>query len=327
MLLTCAIFFALSFVACNHQELIPPKPFDQMQFSEGNEPNDLRIKLGRMLFYDPILSRDSTVSCASCHIQSMAFTDGKKVGEGIEGRKVLRNSPTLGNVSYHSRIMRDGGVPTLEMQVLVPVQEHSEFDFNMVLLAERLANHKVYSKMALKAYNRPMDPYVITRAIAVFERTMVSNQSPFDEYFYQNITTALSAEQLEGYALFKKLGCENCHSGPDFTNYNYYNIGLYEYYPDSGRTRITNDTNDRGKIKTPTLRNVALTAPYMHDGSIQTVEEVISHFASGGKSHSQKSDLIVDFEISEKEKAEILSFLSSLTDKTFISDTTLSNPF
>jgi cytochrome c peroxidase len=102
---------------------------------------------------------------------------------------------------------------------------------------------------------------------------------------------------------------------------------LYEYYPDSGRTRITNDTNDRGKIKTPTLRNVALTAPYMHDGSIQTVEEVISHFASGGKSHSQKSDLIVDFEISEKEKAELLSFLSSLTDKTFISDTTLSNPF
>ena len=171
------------------------------------------------------------------------------------------------------------------MQILVPVQEHLEFDFNMYLIAERLKKDKEYVKLCKKAYKSEPNPFVITRAIACFERTLISGNSRYDQYKNGNLE-ALNENEIKGMKLFfDKLHCSKCHSGFNFTDLSIRNNGLYELkYPlDSGRMRITHKEMDRDKFKVPTLRNIELTAPYMHDGSVKTLEDVIAHYSTGGK--------------------------------------------
>ena len=304
-----------------------PEGFPKPVFPEGNELTQERIDLGRMLFYDPILSLDSTVSCASCHDQSLAFADNKSISPGIKNRLGVRNAPTLTNVAYNPTLLFDGFLKTLEMQVLVPIQEHAEFNSNIVDIAEMLKQDSTYVRMSLAAYNRMPDPYVITRAISSFERTLISGNSKFDQEVFQRKNVMNRSEKRGMNLFFNQLHCTKCHSGFNFTDFSTQNNGLYEVYADTGRQRATKLEADRALFKVPTLRNIALTAPYMHDGSIATLEEVIQHYERGGISHVNKSQFITPFKLKARQRKDLINFLNCLTDEEFISNPDFSNPF
>ena len=242
------------------------------------------------------------------------------VSPGVAQRQGTRNTPSLANVAYQPYLLREGGVPTLEMQVLVPIQEHNEFDFNIVLVAERLNQDADYITMSLDAYGRMPDPFVITRSIACFERSLLSGYSRYDQYMYYQKPEALTETEIRGMNLFfsHRTNCTQCHSGPNFTNYSFENNGLYEDYADPGRYRFTGKEEDRALFKVPGLRNIEVTMPYMHDGSIQTLEEVINHYNSGGHLHAHKSTFVKPLNLSDSERNDLIAFLSSLTDETFI---------
>jgi len=279
-----------------------------------------RVKLGKHLFYDPILSRDSTVSCASCHKQELAFTDGLPKSVGIRDRMVTRNSPTLTNVGNRTMFLLDGVNPSLESQVGVPIQEHNEFDFHVLLVIDRIANNSTYAEWARKGYDSEVTEYVLKNSIASFERTLISDNSPYDKFLNGN-RAALDNQQKKGMELFfETLYCAKCHSGPDFTEDRLTNNGLYEAYADSGRMRLTETEADRAIFKVPTLRNIAVTAPYMHNGSIETLEEVIKHYESGGHSHPGRGKEIVPFDLTNEERLNLVRFLEALTDQDFLTN-------
>lgn len=302
--------------------LAVPTGFPIPAFPDGNELTPARWVLGKKLFYDPVMSSDSTLSCASCHHAAKAFSDTVAFSPGVAGRPGTRNAPTLANIGYHPYFTREGGVPTLEMQILVPIQEHNEFDFNILLIAERLLRDTAYIRMSQEAYDRDPDAFVITRSIACFERTLVSGQSRYDRYFFQGKNETLTAAEKRGMDLFfsEKTDCSQCHTGFNFTNYAFENNGLYAEYPDPGRFRLTELESDRARFKVPTLRNVALTAPYMYDGSMLTLEAVVEHYNSGGHPHPNKSALVRPLALTAGEKADLVAFLRSLTDDAFVNN-------
>ena len=292
--------------------LIVPKGFPEVNIPNDNQLTIERINLGKKLFYDPILSRDSSISCNSCHLQEFAFTDANPTSIGIEGRLGKRNAMSLANVAYANFLQRESGVPTLEMQVLVPIQEHNEMDFNIVAVAEKMNEDPNYRKLSYEAYGKLPDAFVITRAIAAFERTFLSGNSKYD-------TNQLSESEQRGMALFfsDSLACSSCHGTFLFTNQQPKNNGLYEQYTDSGRYILSGLQEDIGRFKTPTLRNIELTSPYMHDGSISSLEEVIAHYESGGLNHENQSAMLKGFTLTETEREELIEFLNSLTDYEF----------
>ena len=314
---------------CNEEQSLEPEEelleippgFPAPIFPADNEFTEERWQLGKKLFYDPIMSSDYSVSCASCHRPEYAFSDIVPVSEGVAHRLGTRNAPSLANVAYHPYYTREGGVPTLEMQILVPIQEHAEFDFNILLVADRLAADSAYARMSRLAYQRNPDAFVITRAIATFERTMLSGESRYDLYLAGN-TQALTNEEKAGMNLFfsDRLSCNSCHTGFNFTDYSFQNNGLYETYADPGRFRLTGIESDQALFKVPSLRNVEWTAPYMHDGSMATLESVMEHYSSGGKAHPHKSAFIKPLHLSMQEKRELIAFLKSLTDDDFINN-------
>lgn len=299
--------------------LAVPQGFPSPGFPADNALTPARFALGKRLFYDPVMSLDSTISCASCHAPDHAFSDTVVFSSGVGGATGKRNAPTLANVAYQPYYTREGGVPTLEMQILVPIQEHNEFDFNILLIAERLKKDSAYVKMSREAYDREPDFYTITRSIACFERTLISGESRFDKFYFQGETDALSEQEKNGMNLFfsERTNCSGCHSGFNFSNYAFENNGLYDIYPDPGRFRLTEDSLDIARFKVPTLRNVEQTGPYMHDGSISTLSAVIEHYNSGGKNHPHKSAMIKPLGLTMKEKTELLAFLEVLTDTAF----------
>lgn len=308
--------------------LVIPEGFPEPIFPLDNEFTKARWELGKKLFYDPILSRDSSISCASCHLAENAFSDNVDFSLGVEETIGTRNSPTLANVAYHPYYTREGGIPTLEMQILVPIQEHNEFDFNVVLIVEKLQKDSSYQQMARATYDRgEMDAFVLTRAISTFERSLISGNSRYDQYFFQNNNNILTDSEIRGLDLFfgEKTGCSNCHNDFNFTNYAFENNGLYDDYSDPGRFRLTGDENDRAKFKVPTLRNIELTAPYMHDGSMNSLEEIILHYETGGKNHPNKSELLQPFTLTETERNELILFLKTLTDEAFINNPLFKN--
>ncbi len=299
-----------------------PPGFDVIVYPEGNTYTQERWELGKRLFYDPILSIDSLLSCSSCHKQEYAFADNMAKSPGVFDRPGKRNAPTLANVAYLPYVLFEGSVPTLEMQVLVPIQEHNEFNHNIVLIAEALNKNAEYVELSQKAYQRNPDPYVITRAISNFQRTLISGNSRFDQYRYQNKSNVLTESEKRGMDLFygDQVKCSQCHSGFQLTNYSFENNGLYEVYEDEGRYHLTGLETDKNKFKVPTLRNIELTSPYMHDGSIATLAEVIEHYNNGGQTHPNKNPLITSLNLSDQQKKDLEAFLKSLTDWEFINN-------
>ena len=274
------------------------------------------VQLGKALFFEPGLSRGGEVSCGSCHFPARAFSDTVAISLGVQGRPGRRNSPTLANVAHHPAFFKDGGVPTLEMQVLAPIHDPVEMDFDIHEAALLLKDEEPYRSLSRKAFGRDLDAGVITRAIANYERTLLSGWSRYDR-FLQGDVYALSQAEQRGLQVFNgpEANCSACHNGFDLSDRSYRNIGLYAVYEDEGRGRITLDPADDGKFMVPTLRNIALTAPYMHDGSMTTLDEVIHHFMSGGVGHPNQSPAVRPFTLSSQERSDLLEFLGSLTDE------------
>ena len=280
------------------------------------------IALGKALFYDVSLSVDSTISCASCHKASNGFADSVPLSKGVEGRLGFRNSGTLTNVAYLPYFNRDGGVKTLDIFSSVPIEDHQEMGFNLLLAGKRLRSDSKYQEASRKIYGRDLDGFVITRALASFLRTFISDNSRYDQYLESKDESLLNDAEKRGMALFfsPKAQCSNCHMGQLFSDFSFQNNGLYDSYAhkDRGRERITLEPSDEGRFRVATLRNIALTAPYMHDGSLPTLESVLRHYANHGSSHKNKSKIIDRIDISPEEEKDIVAFLKTLTDDEFI---------
>lgn len=308
----------LFLIKCHSSKII--SSFEVIPYPSDNEMTNEKIELGRKLFFDKRLSVNETVSCSSCHLPHFAFTDRKKVSEGIYGRKTERNSPSILNAAYLKTVMYDAHLPTLEMQVIVPIQEHTEMGMNMEELLERLKSIDEYQTAAKKIFSRDFDAWVLTRSIASYERSLISKNSRFDQYYYQKEKDVLTPSEKRGWKLFsEKLYCTKCHPAPFFTTFLPENNGLYkEFIGDKGRFRIHNDSTDIGKFKIPSLRNIELTYPYMHDGSLESIEKIIEHYAQGGQKHPLQSPIIKPFVITEQEKKDLKAFLFTLTDTSYL---------
>lgn len=292
-----------------------PQGFPAQEFPLDNVPNADRIALGKLLFHSTELSRTRSVSCASCHEQAKAFTDGLAVSRGVDGRTGTRNAPSLFNVGYSPHFLREGGVPTLEMQVLVPVQEHNEFDMNMLDVVDRFVGDTAIQRMSRAAYDRDIDAYVITRAIASFERTLISGSSRVDN---NNLTAA----ERRGMDLFnsQRVGCTGCHGGFLYTTHTIANNGIYASYTDPGRQRLTFRPEDLNVFAVPSLRNVARTAPYMHNGGIGTLREVLEIYNAGGYAHPNKDPRLHALGLTTMELDDLEAFLNALTDERSLTD-------
>jgi cytochrome c peroxidase len=303
----------------NYLDFIPDH-FPVPDIPQDSFPTELKVAFGRKLFYDPILSRDSSISCASCHDPALAFSDKVALSLGVEKRPGTRNSSSLANVVYQKTLLREGGIPTLEQQILVPIQEHNEFDNNMLVIVKKMKSNKTYVNLAKTAFNRDIDAFVVTRAIAAFERTMFSGNAKYDKS--TNNKVKLSTLETQGKDLFfsERTNCSSCHSGFLFTNQSFENNGLYKEYKDEGRKRLTGLDIDDARFKVPSLRNIELTAPYMHDGSILTLEGVIDHYSSDVSNHINKSNLVTNLQLTKDEKNALIAFLKTLTDFEFVND-------
>jgi cytochrome c peroxidase len=294
--------------------VLVPAPSDNPQNAE-------KIALGRKLFFDTRLSADGTISCASCHDPRKAFTDNLAQSKGIKGQLSERNAPSILNAAFLKTAMFDAHLETLELQVIVPIQEPVEMGHNMKNLIKQLRQIPEYQAAAQTIFGRDFDAWVLTRSISAFERSLLSMNAPFDQYIAGN-KKAMSKDQLAGWRIFsEKLYCTKCHPAPHFTTYEAANNGLYISYEgktDQGRFRIHHDSLDIGKFKIPSLRNLPLTYPYMHDGSKNSIAEVIAHYQQGGAKHPLQDPRIVTFELTAKEKGQLLDFFSALVDTSYL---------
>jgi len=334
IVLGCTLSWVMLFSACQKDPKIPieikvdtiaallqpPPRFDEIPFPEDNPFSMDKWRLGKAFFYDKRLSLDLTKSCGSCHKASLGFADDEPVSPGVEERLGTRNSPTLGNVAYLPYYMREGGVPTLELQILVPIQEHAEFDMNILDVVERLKQDETYTQLSERACGRELDAYVLTRALSTFERTLISGNSYYDKA--ERGEGVLSPAAQRGKELFfsAETSCSSCHGGIFFTDHSFKNNGLYAAYEDPGRYRLTIDSVDLAMFRIPSLLNVALTAPYMHDGSMATIKQVIEHYNEGGANHLNQSSLVRPLNLTDQQINDLVAFLESLTDEEFISN-------
>ncbi|MBU3700005.1 MAG: cytochrome-c peroxidase [Candidatus Kapabacteria bacterium] len=298
-------------VAADPEPLVDRPPgFPEQIYPADNQPTPERVALGKRLFYDVRMSANLDVSCATCHDQSKAFTDGLPLSKGTAGRIGARNAPSLANVGYLPVFMREGGVPTLEMQILAPIQEHAEFDMEAPLLAQRLAQDSTLQAMSRLAYGRDLDIWVVTRAIASFERTLVSGRSRAD-------LDQLTDDERRGRNIFLSAGCATCHGGPLYSDNRLACNGLLEKYSDRGRARLTNLPSDEAVFRVPSLRNVGLTAPYLHNGSVSSLREVIDLYNRGGYPHPNKDTSLRPLGLTVLDCASLEAFLRALTDDRF----------
>ena len=277
-----------------------------------------KTDFGRALFFDKRLSLDNSISCASCHIPEKAFTDGQEKSIGVNGRAALRNAGTLLNVKDAPVFIFDAHIGSLEQQAIVPIQDSNEMAIPMGELIERLKKIDSYSTASQELFERELDAWVLTRALAAFQRTLISKNSPFDQYIHGDVD-AISESAQNGWRLFNDLQCIECHSYPNFTNYQARNNGLYKNYgQDPGKYRIAGDPKLMGAFKVPSLRNIALTAPYMHDGSIPTLELVIAHYKKGGEGHDQQDERVKKRMMTKEEEKHLIDFFETLTDTTYM---------
>jgi len=259
---------------------------------EDNPITAEKIELGRRLFFDRRLSRDDSRSCSSCHDPERGFSDGRAVAVGVFGRKGRRNSPTLVNRGYGRAFFWDSRVKTLEEQVLKPIEDSNEMDLTLAEAADRVG----------------MTPDEISRSLASFVRSILSGDSPFDRYVNGD-RAALSTEQKAGLEIFRGKGnCTACHVGPNFSDERPHNTGVAWK-----NDRFVDEGAGRGDFKTPTLREIALTAPYMHDGSLATLEDVVEFYDRGGRPNPNIDSEIRPLRLTAEEKKALRAFLGSLS--------------
>lgn len=291
----------------------------EVPYPEDNKPNAAKIELGKMLFFDPRLSGDGNMTCATCHNPLFGWSDGLATAKGFKSKVLGRASPTVINTAYNPLQMWDGRKKSLEDQATGPMLSGDEMNINMADAVGFLQSSHGYVKAFNKAFpGETISDKTIAKAIASFERTVISNDSPFDRWV-KGDAKAMSAQQVEGFKLFvdpTKGNCEVCHSGPNFTDNGFHNIGLASYgikNPDVGRYAIKPIKSMQGAFKTPTLRDIAMTAPYFHDGSAKNLDEVVDHYAKGGEVKMHLSPNMKSLRLNAKEKQAIVAFLQALT--------------
>ena len=300
---------------------LPPVPI-----AADNPLTAEKIALGRKLYYDPVLSVDNTIACVSCHGPAFGFADPKPFSVGVGGKTGGRNSPTVLNSAYNTLQFWDGRAPSLEKQAEGPVQNPVEMANTLPAVEKKLMADAAYRTEFEKAFGPgPVTYEKVGQAIASFERTVISGNSPFDRYFYGDDKSALSPRARRGLEVFrnpKKGNCAACHTIGEksalFTDNKFHNVGVGAdsggNYKDLGRYNVTHNEADSGAFKTPTLRNIAKTAPYMHDGSLKTLKDVVDFYVGGGNSnpHLDKEIHAVDF-LTGQERTDLMVFLESLT--------------
>lgn len=280
-------------------------------------------KIGEKLFFDSILSDDYTISCASCHIPSFAFADTVAFSNGVRGRKANRNTPSAMNVASRDALFWDGRAATLEEQAIFPIENVNEMNLPIEEAVKRLRSNSIYRTLFYQVYKQLPNAKNIGLAIAAYERTLETFNSPNDRWLNDE-PGGLTAQQERGRALFRvKAKCFECHFSPDFTVDDFRNIGLFngKNYNDSGRYLATHQLADIGKFKVPGLRNVAVTAPYMHDGSIKTLREVIDYYNEPSKIVPDaigRDTVLQSLHLTEPEKQDLEAFLMALTDDQFL---------
>jgi cytochrome c peroxidase len=286
------------------------------------------IQLGRILFYETALSVNHQLSCATCHRQELAFTDGRKFSAGVDGVLQERNTMSLANLLWVRNFFWDGRARGLEQQAQTPLTNPHEMGQSLAVSATRLQGMSIYPPLFRAAFGSDtVTGGRILKALAQFERTLISANSRYDQYLrgsYQ--PTAAEAAGIEIF--YGKGGCGHCHGGPKTYSELYHNNGLDSVSRDPGREKITGQAYDRGRFRVVTLRNIALTAPYMHDGRFGTLEDVVDHYSDHIVSSVTMSPFIRgNLNLTAVEKKDLLSFLRMLTDSSFITDPRFSNPF
>ncbi|MEX2301841.1 MAG: cytochrome c peroxidase [Bryobacterales bacterium] len=294
----------------------PPLGLDAyMPVPAANPLTKEKIELGRKLFFDPVLSRDRTLSCATCHDPKLGFTDTKPVAVGVDGQKGTRRSPRLINRGYGKLFFWDGRAASLEEQVLQPIQNPIEMAMTLEGVEARLRGDTAYVAGFQKSFGRPPDADALQQALASYVRTIVSGNSPYDRYVAGE-AEALSAAQRRGLDIFRGKGnCSVCHLGPNLTDEEFHNTGVgwkNGASEDHGRAKVTGDTTDTGAFKTPTLREIAATGPYMHDGSLATLADVIEFYDKGGERDPNLSMEMQRLDLTPTEKADLAEFLRAL---------------
>ena len=281
-------------------------------------------QLGERLFFEKRLSADNTLSCASCHLPEHGFADTVAFSRGVGGRLGKRNTPSCANVSARSHLFYDGRASSLEDQVHFPITDTNEMAATLATVIRRLTADREYKSMFKTVYNAAPSAKDMADAIAAYERTLETSSSPFDRYM-DGDETAISASAVRGRELFmsSKAKCFDCHFSPDFTGDEFRNIGLYDgkTYTDEGRYAVTHDKGDLGKFKVPGLRNVAVTAPYMHNGMFRTLRQVIDYYDDPYKTVASPINidtlLLQPLHLTEEEKTDLENFMLTLTDDRF----------
>lgn len=287
-----------------------------MPVPEDNPVTPGKVGLGRRLFFDPILSRDHTISCSSCHDPRRAFSDGLTVAIGRAGRRGTRNVPSLINRGYGSMHFWDGRAASLEEQVLQPIVTENEMGMTLEQVVGRLSEDAEYAKRFQETFAREVNVDDVAKALASYVRTILSGNAPIDRYM-NGQRDALSPEARQGLRVFRgKASCTACHLGPTFTDERFHNTGVAwrdGQLVDPGRFAVTGRDDDRGAFKTPTLREVGRTAPYMHNGSLSTLEDVVEFYNRGGNANLHLDEELRPLNLDDDEKKALIEFLRSLS--------------
>ena len=276
------------------------------------------IALGKQLFYDPLLSSDSTVACASCHHLEMAFSDGgKKFSTGVNGKQGRRNAPGIFNVLWHPHFMADGGVNHLEVMPLAPITDTLEMNEKISSVNQKIQHSKFYPALFKTAFGSDsITTRKVMLALAQFMGSIISADARYDQV--KAGEAKFTQEEEQGEKLFMQQ-CSGCHAGVLFTDFSFRNNGLSSDFSDWGRARVTNSESDKAKFKVPSLRNVALTAPYMHDGRFASLNEVLHHYRNPMKqSATLDKEQLSKIDLSDEESKAVIAFLHTLTDSGFI---------
>lgn len=351
--LVLVLVIAIALIASTNKEPVYTDPYtleypdyfgNRISIPQDNPTTKQGVYLGRMLFYETKLSSSKTISCASCHQQELAFTDGKVFSPGINNVPTKRNSMSLANLLWVRNFFWDGRAKGLETQALIPINDPHEMGAYLDKAIIDLQKTKVYPILFKKAFGTAVITSDRTaKAIAQFERTLISANSPYDDYLRGKYKP--TKDELNGMELFMNSAepsknirggsCAHCHGSPKMYMELFHNNGLDSIPKDRGREELTGAPNDRGRFRVVTLRNIALTAPYMHDGRFKNLEEVLDHYNEHIQSSKSLSVALQNrpnepggksLGLTAKEKADIISFLKMLTDSTFISNPAFSNP-
>ena len=290
---------------------------DEVPYPKGNKPNKARTELGKKLFFDPRLSGDGNMSCATCHNPSLGWSDAQPTAKGVKSKVLGRASPTIFNTAYNSIQMWDGRKKSLEDQAMGPMEATVEMNMDTKKLFKWLNSNKEYIKLFSKAYpDEKIAAPTVSKAIATYERKAISKISNFDRWV-KGDKKAMTAKQVRGFKVFSgKANCIACHSAPNFTDNGFHNIGLASWghkNPDMGRYAQRPLSLMKGAFKTPTLREIKRTAPYFHDGSAKTLKAAVDHYAKGGEVKTNLSPSMEQIKLSNKEVDEVVEFMKALS--------------